>query len=133
MTFLEKTGPLFGRVLIALIFVLSGVSKITGFDGTAGYIASKNLPFPALAAVAAIVVELGGGLLLMLGWRARLSAAAMALFTIAAAVLFHDFWAAAPDAAQNQMIHFMKNLSMAGGLLMVVVHGSGPLSVDRQD
>ncbi len=133
MTFLEKTGPLFGRVLIALIFVLSGVSKITGFDGTVGYIASKHLPFPALAAVAAIVVELGGGLLLMLGWRARLSAAAMALFTIAAAVLFHDFWAAAPDAAQNQMIHFMKNLSMAGGLLMVVVHGSGPLSVDRQD
>ncbi|NDI85619.1 DoxX family protein [Undibacterium crateris] len=133
MTYLEKTGPLFGRVLIALIFVLSGVSKITGFDGTVGYIASKNLPFPALAAVAAIVVELGGGLLLMLGWRARLSAAAMGLFTIAAAVLFHDFWAAAPDAAHNQMIHFMKNLSMAGGLLMVVVHGSGPLSVDRQD
>lgn len=130
MKTLEQNGPLLARILIALIFVASGWHKITGFDGTVAYIASKGLPLPALGAVAAIVVELGGGLMLIAGYRARLAAAAMLLFTVAAAVFFHDFWHETADAAQNQMIHFMKNISMAGGLLMVVVHGSGPRSVE---
>ena len=130
MDALNRFGPLAGRVLIAAIFVLSGFSKITGFDGTVGYIASKGLPLPQLGALAAIVVELGGGLLVIAGWKTRWAAAAMLVFTLAAAVLFHNFWAAAPDAAQNQMIHFMKNISMAGGLLYVWVFGSGPLSID---
>ena len=130
MDALNRFGPLAGRVLIAAIFVLSGFSKITGFDGTVGYIASKGLPLPQLGALAAIVVELGGGLLVIAGWKTRWAAAAMLVFTLAAAVLFHNFWAAAPDAAQNQMIHFMKNISMAGGLLYVWVFGSGPLSLD---
>lgn len=130
MDALNRFGPLAGRVLIAAIFVLSGFSKITGFDGTVGYIASKGLPLPQLGALAAIVVELGGGLLVVIGWKTRWAAAAMLVFTLAAAVLFHNFWAAAPDAAQNQMIHFMKNISMAGGLLYVWVFGSGPLSID---
>jgi putative oxidoreductase len=130
MDALNRYGPLAGRLLIAAIFVLSGFSKITGFDGTVGYIASKGLPLPQLGALAAIVVELGGGLLVIVGWKTRWAAAAMLVFTLAAAVLFHNFWAAAPDAAQNQMIHFMKNISMAGGLLYVLVFGSGPLSID---
>lgn len=130
MKFLENNGPLIARVLIAAIFVLSGAGKIAGFDGTVGYIASKGLPLPALAAVAAIVVELGGGLLLIVGWKARWAAAAMLVFTLAAAVIFHNFWHVAADEAQNQMIHFMKNIAMAGGLLMVMVHGSGARSLD---
>lgn len=133
MDALNRYGPLAGRLLIAAIFVLSGFSKITGFDGTVGYIASKGLPLPQLGALAAIVVELGGGLLVIAGWKTRWAAAAMLVFTLAAAVLFHNFWAAAPDAAQNQMIHFMKNISMAGGLLYVLVFGSGPLSVDGRN
>ena len=130
MDALNRYGPLAARLLIAAIFVFSGFGKITGFEGTVGYIASKGLPLPQLGAVAAIIVELGGGILLILGWKARWAAAAMLVFTVAAAVIFHDFWAAAPAAAQNQMIHFMKNISMAGGLLYVVVFGSGPLSVE---
>jgi putative oxidoreductase len=133
MNALHRYGPLAGRILIALIFVLSGFSKITGFDGTVGYIASKGLPLPQLAAIGAIIVELGGGILLVLGWKARWAAAAMSLFTALAALLFHNFWAVPPEQAQNQMIHFMKNISMIGGLLYVVVHGSGPLSLDRDD
>lgn len=127
---LERFGPLTGRFLIAFIFVFAGVGKITGFHGTVGYIASKGLPFPELAAVAAIVVEVGGGLMVVFGWKARWAAAAMFVFTALAALNFHDFWAAAPDQVQNQMIHFMKNVSMMGGLLYVVVHGAGPLSLD---
>ena len=133
MNALNRYGPLAGRILIALIFILSGFSKIGGFDGAVGYIASKGLPLPQLAAIGAIIVELGGGILLVLGWKTRWAAAAMFLFTALAAFLFHNFWAMPPDQAQNQMIHFMKNISMAGGLLYVVIHGSGALSLDRDD
>lgn len=130
MDTLTRFGPLVGRVLIALIFVLSGFGKITGFEGTVGYIASKGLPLPSLAAAAAIVVELGGGILLIVGWKARWAAAAMFVFTAMAALLFHNFWAVPADQMQNTMIHFMKNISMMGGLLYVVVHGAGPLGIE---
>ena len=125
---LHRYGPLLGRILIAFIFIFAGFGKVTGFDGTVGYIASKGLPLPQLAAVAAIIVELGGGILLITGWKARWAAAAMLVFTAMAALLFHNFWAVPAEQAQNQMIHFMKNVSMMGGLLYVVVYGSGPFS-----
>ncbi|QJQ07744.1 DoxX family protein [Undibacterium piscinae] len=89
-------------------------------------------PFASLGAIAAIIVELGGGMMLIVGWKARWAAAAMLIFTIVAAFIFHNFWAAAADQAQNQMIHFMKNISMAGGLLFVIIHGSGAVSIDKQ-
>ena len=130
MDALNRYGPLVGRLMIAAIFVVSGFGKITGFDGTVGFIASKGLPFPQLAAIAAIVVELGGGILLILGWKTRWAAAAMCIFTVVAALIFHNFWVVPAEQAQNQMIHFMKNICMAGGLLYVVVFGSGPLAVD---
>lgn len=133
MNALHRYGPLAGRILIALIFLLSGFSKITGFDGTVGYIASKGLPLPQLGAIGAIIVELGAGIMLVLGWKVRWAAAALLLYTAVAAIIFHDFWAMPPDQAQNQMIHFMKNISMLGGLLYVVIHGSGALSLDRSD
>jgi len=133
MNTFSRYGPLVARILIALIFILSGFAKIGGFDGTVGYIASKGLPLPQLAAIGAIIVELGGGILLVLGWKSRWAAAAMLLFTGVAAVIFHNFWAVPPEQAQNQMIHFMKNVSMIGGLLLVLVHGSGPLSLGGED
>jgi putative oxidoreductase len=131
MNVLNRYGSLVGRILIALIFILSGFSKIAGFDGTVGYIANQGLPLPQLLAIGAILVELGGGLMLVLGWKARWAAAAMLVFTALAAVFFHNFWAVPADQMQNQMIHFMKNLSMMGGLLFVVIHGSGSLSLEK--
>lgn len=116
-----------------MIFVISGYGKITGFEGTVGYIATAGLPLPQMAAVGAIIVELGGGIMLVLGWKARWAAAAIFVFTAVAAVIFHNFWAVPADQAQNQMIHFMKNISILGGLLYIVVHGSGPLSVDASE
>ena len=133
MDALNRLGPLIGRILIALIFVLSGFGKVTGFSGTADYIASKGLPLPQVAAVLAIIVELGGGIMLVLGWKARWAAAAMFLFTAISAIIFHNFWAASAGEAQNQMIHFMKNISILGGLLYIVLHGSGPLSMDGRE
>lgn len=128
MKTLEKTLPIIARILIALIFVLSGASKITSFDGTVGYIASKGLPLASLAAIMAIVAELGGGLMLVFAYRARIAAFILAGFTVVAAVIFHDFWAVPAAEMQNQMIHFMKNFALAGGLLMVVVHGASAKS-----
>lgn len=131
MNALNSFGPLVGRILMALIFVMSGFGKITGFEGTVGYIASKGLPMPELLAIGAIIVEVGGGIMLIVGWNARWAAAAIFVFTAMAALFFHNFWAVPPAEAQNQMINFMKNISMMGGLLYVVVHGSGPFSLSR--
>lgn len=132
MNALERFGPLLGRILLGLIFVISGFGKITGFEGAAGYIASKGLPVPQLLAIGAIIVELGGGILLIVGWNARWAAAALLVFTGLAALLFHNYWAVPPEQAQNQMIHFMKNVSIMGGMLYVAVYGAGPVSLEGE-
>lgn len=131
MEIVRMYGPLVGRVLLAVIFIIAGFGKITGFEGTVGYIQSVGLPAPQLAAVVAIIVELGGGIMLVIGWKARWAAAAMFIFTLVAAVVFHAFWSSPADQVMMQQIQFMKNLAIMGGLLYIVVYGSGPLSVDR--
>lgn len=125
------SAALVGRILLALIFITSGFGKLTGFDGTVGYIASKGLPLPQLGAILAIVVELGGGLLLAIGFKARWAALAIAIFTLAAGFLFHDFWNADAAAKMGQSINFWKNISIAGGMLMVFAFGPGRYSVDK--
>ena len=114
-----------GRLLLAAIFLLSGFSKLADPAGTIGYIQSVGLPLPQLGAAGAIAVELIGGALLVIGYQTRFAAAALAAFSLATALLFH---AALGD--QNQFIHFMKNVAVAGGLLQVVAFGAGRLSVD---
>lgn len=128
---LSNAAALIGRILLALIFITSGFGKITSFEGTVGYIASKGLPLPQLGALIAIIVELGGSILLVIGYKARWAALALAIFTLAAAIFFHNYWAV--EAAQRlaQQINFWKNVSMTGGMLMVFAHGPGRYSVDK--
>jgi putative oxidoreductase len=123
---------LIARVLLALMFVLAGISKLSGLQGTAGYIASAGLPLPGLLAVAAGLLELIGGIALAVGFHARIAALALALFTLVATVLFHNFWAAPADQAFVQQLMFMKNLAVAGGLLFVFSLGAGPASIDAR-
>jgi putative oxidoreductase len=132
MTIIEKFGPLLGRVLMALLFVPAGISKIAGFAGTVGYIATKGMPLPEVMAAGAIIVEAGGGLALLVGFKTRWVALALAAFTVAAGLIFHNFWAASADQQMIQSIMFFKNLAIAGGLLFVAAFGAGPLSLDRQ-
>jgi putative oxidoreductase len=115
-----------GRALIASIFLLSGMSKLTDPAGTLAYIESVGLPFPHLAYLGAIAVEILGALALVLGYRTRLVALVIAAFSIVTAVFFHAAW-----ADPNQFIHFFKNVAIAGGLLQVAVIGGGRLSLDR--
>lgn len=127
----QDNVALVARILLAVMFILSGFSKMTGFDGTVGYIASKGLPVPQLVAIGTIAVELGGGLMLAAGFKARWAALALAVFTLLAAIIFHNFWAADAAAKMGQQINFMKNISIVGGMLMVFAFGPGRLSVDK--
>jgi putative oxidoreductase len=124
-------AALVGRILLAAIFVMSGVSKIGGFEGTVGEIASKGLPMPQMVAALTILIELGGGILLVLGWKARWAALAIAVFTVLAAFLYHNYWAMTGDEVMPNQINFWKNLSIAGGMLMVLAFGPGRYSVDK--
>lgn len=131
-TVIDKFGPLIGRILIAALFIPAGIGKIGGFAGTAGYIASKGLPLPQLGAVLAIVVEVGVAAALLVGWRTRWAALILALFTLAAGFIFHNYWAVPADQQMMQSINFWKNVAIAGGLLFVAAHGAGAFALDRQ-
>ena len=131
MEIVRMYGPLVGRVLLALIFIIAGFGKITGFDGTVGYMQAYNVPMTQVLAVIAIIIELAGGIMIAVGWKARWAAAAIFIFVLIASFIFHAFWAVPADQAQLQNIMFMKNLAIMGGMLYIIVYGSGPLSVDK--
>jgi putative oxidoreductase len=133
MTTLHNTGALTGRILLAALFIPAGISKIVGFEGTVGYIASVGLPLAAVAAITAIVVELIAGLALLVGYRIKLAAVILAVFTLVATVLFHNFWAMPADQAYMQQLMFMKNIAVVGGLLMVAALGGGTWVLGAND
>ena len=120
--------PFVGRLFIGLPFLASGFSKVTDYNGTIGFIMSSTLPLPApLAYAGALAVELGCGLLMIVGYQARIVAAVFVLFCLATAVFFHAHF-----SDPNQTFHFIKNLIMAGGLLQIVAFGAGELSIDSR-
>lgn len=127
---LQNPFSLVGRLLLALLFIPAGISKISGFEGTVGYIASVGLPLPMLAAIGTIALEIGAGLMLAVGWKARWAALALAGFTLLATFLFHNFWAMPADKAFVQQLMFFKNIAVVGGLLVVTAFGAGRLSLD---
>ncbi|MBI5907999.1 MAG: DoxX family protein [Polaromonas sp.] len=129
---LQNPFSLLGRVLMALLFVPFGFSKIAGFAGTVGYIASKGIPLPEVCAAIAIVVELGLGLLLLVGWQTRWAALGMAFFTLVITVIFHNYWGVPPEQVMLQQQNFFKNIAIVGGLLTVVAWGPGAWSIDGQ-
>jgi len=128
----QDTLALIGRVLLAALFVPAGFGKLMGFAGTVGYISSVGAPLPQVAAVIAIVVELGLGLLLLVGFKTRLSAIVLAIFTVAAAVMFHNYWGMPADKAFVNQLMFFKNIAIAGGLLAFAAFGAGRFSIDKK-
>ena len=122
---MNKYSSLVSRILLSHIFILAGISKITGYAGTQGYMDSVGVPGMLLPLV--IILELGGGLALLVGWQTRLVSYAVAAFTVIAAVIFHSNL-----ADQMQMIMFMKNFAIAGGLLLLAEHGAGAYSLENR-
>jgi putative oxidoreductase len=131
-TNVQNTAALVGRILLALIFIISGFGKITGYAGTAGYMASKGLPMVGVLLPLTILVELGGGLLIALGWKARWAAAVIFLFIIPVTLVFHNPAGLDAAQAQQQMINLLKNLSIMGGMLGLFAFGPGGFSLDAK-
>lgn len=125
MSTLQKLSELAGRVLLAAIFLISGLGKIGAYSATAAYMASVGVPGALLPAV--IAAEILGAIAIIVGWKTRISALLLAGFTLLAGLVFHsDF------GDQIQMIMFLKNVAIAGGFLLLVVNGAGALSLDRR-
>ncbi len=129
---INQFGPLAGRILLSLIFLISGIGKIGNFAGTAGYMATKGLPMAEVLLAITIVIEIGAALMIIGGFKARLGAAALFLWMIPVTFLFHNYWAMPADQQMIQQIMFMKNLGLMGGMLYIMAFGSGPMSIDKK-
>ena len=117
---------LVGRLLLAALFILAGVNKLTAMEGTVGYIASVGLPLPELVYFGTVALEIGAGLLLAIGFKARYAAFALGIFSVLTAVIFHNDF-----AQQSEMTAFLKNLAIGGGMFAVAAFGPGRFSMDR--
>lgn len=129
----ERAAIVIGRLLLSLIFILSGIQKIPNWTQTSEYMASKGLPFVPLLLAATIAIEVLGGLSVLLGYRARVGALVLALWLIPVTMIFHNFWAIADPMQQRvEMVNFLKNLSILGALLFVSARGAGQPSFDAR-
>jgi len=121
-----------GRILMSQIFIVAGISKLFSLSGTAIYMTSKGIPFIPFLLTMAVVFELGGGISLLFGYKARFGALMLILFLIPTTLIFHNFWAFPLEYQQLQMAMFMKNLAIMGGLCMLVSYGPSSISLDRR-
>ena len=128
----QNAFSLAARLLLALLFLPAGIGKLTGFEGTVGYIASAGLPLPEAGAVLALTVEIVGGLALIAGFGTRFAALVLAVFTLAASYFFHNYWALPADQQFVQQLLFFKNVAVTGGLLSLVAFGAGGWSLDAR-
>ncbi|MDO8895817.1 DoxX family protein [Nitrosomonas sp.] len=122
---MEKISQFVARLFLGQIFLLSGIFKISGYEGTQGYMDAMGVPGMLLPLV--ILLEAGGGLAIIAGWQTKLVSIALAAFTVVAAVIFHNNF-----SDQMQMIMFMKNIAIAGGLILLAIHGAGGYSLDSR-
>ena len=124
-------AALVGRILLAFLFLKSGWAKIGGFEQTAAMMASKGVPLASIALVVTILVELGAGLMLVVGYKARWAALAIAAWLVPVTIMFHPYWAVPAEQVMNQENNFFKNVAIFGGMLMVFAFGPGRYSVDK--
>ena len=129
---LQDTLALVGRLLLAWLFVPAGFGKIAGFSGAVGYATSVGLPLPEVGVAVGLLIELVGGLLLLVGFMVRPAAVLLAFFTLVASFFFHAYWSLPADQAMMQQLMFNKNLAISGGLLAFAAFGAGRWSLDAK-
>jgi putative oxidoreductase len=127
----KKYAPLAARILLAQVFIISGIGKIARFAGTAALMAGVGFPAANVLLALVIALEVGGGVLLIVGWHTRWVAVAFGGFTLLATMVFHAFWNSDQASVLSQLNNFMKNFAIIGGMLYVMAYGAGPFSVDR--
>lgn len=115
----SKWQLILGRVLLSAIFILSGLGKIPQFSAVAGMMASKGIPLATVALVITLCIEIGGGLMLLTGFKARYAALVIAVWLVPVTLIFHHFWGIPEAAKQDQMVNFLKNVAIMGGLLVL--------------
>ena len=126
----NDTVALIGRIAMSAIFITSGLTKLTGFSGTEHAIEAKGVPLPEIAAMIAVLIELGGGLAILFGWKTRWAAVAFVVFLVVITPIFHGFWRMEGAERASNHINFMKNLTILGGFLLLYAFGPGRFSVD---
>jgi len=131
-SFYKNMATFVGRALIAFLFIPAGLAKISGFEGTISYIASVGMPFATFAAILAIVIEVGAGVALLIGFGTRMAALVLAVFTLAASFYFHSYWSAPTEQALMTQLLFFKNIAIVGGLFVVAAFGAGCWSFDAR-
>lgn len=129
---IQNPLALAGRLLMAWLFIPAGLSKLTGFAGSVGYAASVGLPLPEVGVAMAMVVEILGGALLLIGFQTRWAALALAFFTLVASFFFHAYWSLPAEQVMMQQLLFGKNMAVTGGLLAFAAFGAGTLSMDAK-
>lgn len=130
LTDTQNATALVGRLLLAALFIPAGLSKLTSFQGTVDYISSVGLPMASMAAALALLVELGAGLMLIVGAKTRIAALVLASFTLIASLFFHAYWSAPVEQQMVQQLLFFKNVAVVGGLLTLAAWGAGEWSLD---
>jgi putative oxidoreductase len=128
----QSTINLIARLLFVALFLPAGISKLTGFDGTVGYFNSLGIPATSLAVIATIAIEILGSIALLVGFKTRAAAAVLAVFTLAASIAGHAYWAVSAEQMFVQKLMFFKNLAVVGGLLLLAIQGAGQLSLDNR-
>jgi putative oxidoreductase len=129
---LQNALTLLSRLLFVALFLPAGISKLTGFAGTVGYISSVGLPLATLGAALALTVEIVGSLALLLGFGTRIAALVLAAFTLVASYFFHAYWSVPAEQAFVTQLLFFKNIAVVGGLLALAVNGAGSWSLDAR-
>jgi putative oxidoreductase len=122
----NNLAALAGRIFLVLIFLDSGIEKFTQFSGTLGYMIKAGLPFPKALLILSGIVEIGCALAIIVGWRTRLAAIGLVIWMIPVTLIFHN-----PASGGEAMVHFMKNLAITGGLLVLFASGPGPWTLGR--
>lgn len=130
---IQDSLTLIGRLLFAALFLPAGIGKLTGFAGTVGYISSVGLPLPTIGSALALTVEIVGSIALVLGFRTRIAALVLGVFTLVATFFFHNFWGVPADQAFMQQLLFYKNIAVVGGLLVLAANGAGAFSLDARN
>jgi len=124
-------AALMGRILLAILFVPAGFETVTGFSGTVGYIKSQGVPLPEMAAIIRILIELGAGLMVLVGWKTRWAALAFIVYLFVITPIFHNFWSAPEAQKMMEEINFMKNVGICGAFFLLLAFGPGRFSFDK--